>query len=117
MGAIINYLDSQYKRDGYGMEPLEPFAALSTQAAVPFLRNHGAQLWYWITDAAVADSFNVAELARMLAAESGASIFGCYNAIRCVIRQVENEYRDNPNESPDDIPFTRKGNRYYWKRY
>lgn len=117
MGVIINFLDKQYKRDGHEMEPLEPFAAMSPESARSFLRKHGAQLWYWITDAAVDNSFTLPELAEMLSGESGASNSGCYNAIRCVIQQVENEYRNNPNNTPDDIPFTRKGNRYYWKRY
>lgn len=77
------------------------------QAAM--IKNYSDLVWDWLTDhypvwfdiAAVTDCPSLSHLAHRTKTDVG----------RVVIANVEAEYRD----TPENCPFIRRGNAYYWR--
>lgn len=76
---------------------------------VAMIENYGDIVWNWLTDhypvwfdiSAVTDCTGLSHLARRTKTDIG----------RVTIANVEAEYAD----APENCPFVRRGNAYYWR--
>ena len=79
----------------------------TNQAAM--VKNYGDIVWNWLTDN-YPDWFNIAAVTEC----PGVSHLSHRTKIdigRAVVANVEAEYRD----TPENCPFIRRGNAYYWR--